>query len=108
RLPGAAIAPKDLKQRALMDQWISVENENFTPHAMKMIYQLVFGKWRGQQPDMKLVEEGRTALTRTVEVMERQLAKTPYIAGEAFTLADICYMPYIEYLFAGEAGDVIT
>jgi glutathione S-transferase len=40
--------------------------------------------------------------------MEQQLGKTPYIAGSSFTLADIGFLPYIEYLFAAGHGDLIT
>ena len=31
---GGGLVPTDIKGRALMEQWISVETSNFTPHAM--------------------------------------------------------------------------
>jgi len=30
-------------------------------------------------------------------VMEARLAKVPYLAGDGLTLADVCFMPYLEY-----------
>jgi len=35
---GGKLTPTDPKHRAKMEQWISVEVENFTPHAMKFVY----------------------------------------------------------------------
>ena len=37
-----ADALKDLQERARMEQWISIETENFSSHAMKFIYHSVF------------------------------------------------------------------
>lgn len=105
---GPKVIPGDAKQRALVEQWVSVETSNFTPHAMKIIHQLVFGPMFGKTPDMAVVEEGRTALGRTLDIMEKQLAKTPYLAGDDFTFADICYLPYIEYVLAAKQGDLFT
>ena len=108
RLPGPSLTPKDLKARALMEQWISVETSNFTPSAMKIVYQLFFGPMRGQQPDAKIVEEGRAGVTRALAILDAQLAKTKFLVGDAFTLADIAYMPYIEYVVAAKQGDLIA
>ncbi|HXN31343.1 MAG TPA: glutathione S-transferase N-terminal domain-containing protein [Polyangiaceae bacterium] len=106
-LPGATLTPSDPKGRGLMEQWISVETSNFTPHAMTIIYQLFFGPMRGAQPDPAKVEEGRTKLAKSVEVLDRQLAGGPYLLGERFSLADICYMPYFEYLTQTAAKDAL-
>jgi glutathione S-transferase len=57
---------------------------------------------------MSLVEEGRASVRKTVAVMEKALAGHEYIAGDEFTLADICFMPYVDYLFVAGEGDLIT
>jgi glutathione S-transferase len=106
-LPGPKLTPTDPKGHALMEQWMSVETSNFTPHAMKIIYQRYFNPARGLQPDEAVVKESSEATGRTLDIIDRQLGKTRYLTGTQFTLADICYMPYIEYLFAGKAGDLI-
>jgi len=51
---GTSLVPKDVKQRALMEQWLSVETSNVTPLIMKIVGQLVFSAWRGAQPDLKV------------------------------------------------------
>jgi glutathione S-transferase len=90
---GNKITPHDLKARARMEQWISVETENFTPHAMKFVYAEVFK--RPQTP------ETMTAATEKLDhccgVLDKALASSQFLTGEQFTIADICYAPYIEY-----------
>jgi len=106
-LPGPKLTPTDAKGRALMEQWISVETSNFTPHAMKIIYQRVFNAFRGQSSDEAVVAEASVTAGRALDVLDRQLAKTHYLTGAQFTLADIGFMPYFEYLVTGKAGDLI-
>lgn len=105
KLPGPALLPADLRQRAVAEQWISIEASNFTPAAMKIIYQLFFNKFWGKEPDMSVVEDGRKGVRKAVAVMERQLGSRNFLVGDGLTLADIGFMPYIEYLAAaGELG----
>lgn len=106
-MAGPKLTPADPKGRALMEQWMSVETSNFTPHAMKVIYQRYFYPFRGLPCDEAIVKEGSEAAGRAVDVMDRQLAKTRFLTGAQFTLADICFMPYVEYLFASRAGEII-
>lgn len=107
QLPGARLVPADAKAAATVEQWISVESANFTPHAMKIIYGALLEPMRGLPVNTAKIEEGRKALETTLGIMEKQLQKNPFIAGSEFTLADICYMPYIEYLYACKNGDII-
>ena len=97
------LVPKDLKARAKMEQWISSETSEFSSNVMKLIYEYVFK--RPQAPEV--LEAAKKAVTKACEVMDKQLAKTPYLVGDEFTLADICFMPYIEYTMGTQAKDEI-
>ncbi len=97
---GSPLTPKDLQGRARMEQWISIETENFAPHAMKFIYHSVFKR---EQPAEVLTKAG-AALDVAYATMERQLAETPYLAGPTFSIADYCYAPYLEYLALSPAA----
>jgi len=90
---GGALVPSELRDRARMEQWISVETSNFTAPVMKFIYHHIFK--REQTPET-LATAG-TQTDASLAIMEHQLAGHPFIAGSSFTLADICFMPYIEY-----------
>jgi glutathione S-transferase len=107
-LPGEKVLPHDPKARAAVEQWISVETSNFTPTAMTIIVETVFSKMRGAEPDAAKVEAARQKLGTTLDIMEKQLSGNTFIAGAHFSLADICFLPYIEYLFFGGQGDLIT
>jgi glutathione S-transferase len=108
KLPGTSLTPASLQDRARMEQWISIETSNFTPHAMKIIYQLFFNKMSGKEPIMAIVEEGRKSMGATLDIMDKHLASSPYFVGDQFTLADIGFLPYIEYLFAAGEGEHFT
>ncbi len=107
-LPGKKLSPSDAQGRAIMEQWISIETSNFTGHAMKIIYEDLFKKMQGAQPDAAAIQAGQIGAGKTLDILEKRLGEAAYIAGADFTLADICYMPYIEYLFASGHGDLVT
>jgi glutathione S-transferase len=97
---GHPLTPKDPQGRARMEQWISVETENFSSHAMKFIYHSVFK--REQTPEV--LDKAGAALDTAYGALDRQLTETRYLAGETFSIADICYAPYLEYLPATPAA----
>jgi glutathione S-transferase len=75
---------------------------------MKILGQLLFAKWRGEEPQMSIVEDGRAGVRKTVAVLEKHLADREYLAGGQFSLAEISFMPYIEYLFMCGEGALIS
>jgi glutathione S-transferase len=98
------LVPADAQGRAKMEQWISVETSEFSGNAMKFIYQYVFG--RPQEP--AVLEAAGKALDHVLAVMDKQLAATPYLAGAEFSLADVCFMPYLEYLMPTPAKEIVA
>ena len=101
---GGKLAPSDAKGRAKMEQWISIETSEFSANAMKFVAEYVFK--RPQEP--AVLEAAGKALETTCGVMEAQLAKTPFLAGPDFTLADVGFMPYLEYAMATPAKDIFA
>lgn len=101
---GAHLLPSDARALGRMEQWISVETSEFTPHAMKFIYQYVFKR----PQEAAVLDAAGNALEATCGVMDVQLAATPFIAGSEFSLADICYMPYLEYAMGTPARESLS
>jgi glutathione S-transferase len=93
------LIPRDLRDRARMEQWISVETSNFTAPAMKFIYHHVFQRPQTQDT----LDTAAQQLDAALGAMDRELASQPFLAGQEFSLADICFMPYIEYAMATPA-----
>ena len=98
------LLPSDAKSRAKVEQWMSVETSNFTPHVMKFIYEYVFKRPQGEA----VIKAATESLEKALGIMEAQLSKTPFIAGSEFTLADIGFMPYIEYAMNSPAKDIFA
>ncbi len=94
-----ALVPADLHGRAVMEQWISIETSEFAGHAMKFIYEHVFK--RPQTPEV--LDTATKALNVTLGVMDARLARAPYLAGDTFSIADIGFMPYTEYVMGTPA-----
>ncbi|RYE89161.1 MAG: glutathione S-transferase family protein [Myxococcales bacterium] len=88
------LTPADAAGRARMNLAIDIEASYFTPHAMTFIYEHVFKRPQG---DEKLAS-AQQSLDHTLDVLDGILARTPYLAGADFTLGDIVYLPYLEYL----------
>jgi glutathione S-transferase len=107
-LPGTSLTPSDPREKAKMDEWLSLEQSNFTPAVMKILGQLLFAKWRGEEPQMSIVEDGRAGVRKAVAVLEKHLTGREYLAGGQFSLAEISFMPYIEYLFMCGEGALIS
>ena len=106
-VPGQALSPKDAKGRATMEQWMSVEASDFTPHAMTVIGEEMFAPMRGGTTDKAKVEAAKEKLMPVLAVMDKHLAKGPHMLGDAFSLADIAFMPYMDYAMNTSAKDVI-
>jgi glutathione S-transferase len=96
--PGPKLTPQTAQGRATMEEWISVEHSNFSAPSMKIIMNAMFNPMMGRPVDQKAIEEGTVGLDRALDVMQKRLDASPFIAGETFSLADISYMPYLEYL----------
>lgn len=87
------LEPSDAKGRGKMEQWISVEMSEFSPHAMKFVYVHLFKR----EQSAEVIEAATKGLDTVLGAMEQQLTATPFIAGAEFTLADVCFMPYVDY-----------
>jgi glutathione S-transferase len=108
KLSGPKLQPTDMKERALADQWMSVEYSYFSGQAMKIVFELVFHKMAGKAPDMDVVKAAREKVGHALDVADKTLAKQDFFGGKALSLADISWMPYVGYLFVAEQGDLIT
>ncbi len=97
-----SMVPKDIKARGVMEQFISIESSEFSGHAMKFIYEHVFQRVQ----EAGVIEKAGVALDVTCGVLDKRLASSAFLAGETFSLADICYMPYLEYAMTTPAKEV--
>ncbi|RKH46237.1 glutathione S-transferase family protein [Corallococcus llansteffanensis] len=99
-LPGTSLTPTDPRAYALMEQFMAVEQSYFSGPAMKIVME----RFRGTNDEAN-VAKGREGIKRPLEVIDAALAKQPFLAGKDFTLAEVTWAPYMDYLMAmGEQG----
>ena len=109
KLPGTKLTPSDLPSLGRMEQWLSVEQSYFSPGALAIVMELMFKALRGGgAPDMAKVAKGRDESARALDAVDRALMTQAYLAGDTFSLADISWLPYLQYLAATPHGTLIT
>lgn len=97
------LVPSDLRQKAQMEKWISVETSNFSGHAMKFVWHHLFGRAQ-QEEDMAAAGTG---LKNALGVMDKYLSENQYLGGDQFSIGDIVFMPYVDYVMKTPGKDLI-
>jgi glutathione S-transferase len=62
------------------------------------VFAYVFPEAGDGQPDRKTIDAVAPALAEEIGVLDRAVAKGGYLAGDAFTYADINLMPILYYV----------
>lgn len=92
---GTRFLPVDAYERALVYQWLFFEQYSHEPYVAVRRALIVYPERASQATPERmaaLLDGGNRALT----VMEEQLARTPFLAGEALTVADIALFAYTQ------------
>jgi glutathione S-transferase len=103
----ATLVPSDTREAAWVDQWINTADSYFIPAAHPMIVELLFRPYLGGERNDEVIAAGRDGMQLALDTADRWLADRPYLAGSSFSLADIHWMPYLEYLTRIGEGDSI-
>jgi glutathione S-transferase len=103
-----SLVPEDPRLAARVDQWISAADAYFSPHAQPLIVELLFRRYLGGEKDANAIVAGRAGIQSSLDVVDHWLASNAYLAGSSFSLADIHWMPSLEYLSRIGEGAAIT
>ncbi|XP_047956861.1 glutathione S-transferase F12 isoform X2 [Salvia hispanica] len=95
---GTNLLGETLEERALVEQWMEVEVNNYNPLIYTMVLQLVVLPQQGQVGDMELVKDCKGKLEKVLDVYEERLSKSKYLGGERFTIADLTHLPNTRFL----------
>ncbi|MDP2652451.1 MAG: glutathione S-transferase family protein [Candidatus Omnitrophota bacterium] len=93
---GAAIYPADPQKRAVVDQWVDFVSFHVGGGVDRVLYNRVFVKFIGVEPDERSVQDGLSFLGRFLPIIEAQLNKHAYVAGPDMTLADFCLLSVLD------------
>ncbi|KAG6542783.1 hypothetical protein Mapa_015860 [Marchantia paleacea] len=84
------------KEKAMVDQWVEVEGHSFEPPVLKILVELFFGpKFVQKVPDVAVWEENITKLEKVLDIYDAQLAKSKYLAGDFYSMADLVHIPML-------------
>ena len=81
--------PKDLKERALVDQWIEFGSHHVGQAMSKVVFNRLFAPMRKVPVDEQSLKDGLGFLDRFLPIIDNQLAKNKFLAGNQLSLADI-------------------
>ena len=87
---GSELIPADAYARAKMFEWLFWEQNSHEIFVAVRIARRHYLKQRDEDLDPALLTRGNAALAR----MEQQLGQSPFLVGEALTLADIALVAY--------------
>ena len=99
---GSTLFPKDLKKRAIVEQWGDFSVQHVGTAMSKVAFNMVFAPMRGLPTDENSLKEGLQNLERFLPIVERQLSKSKYLAGDTMTIADLTLFSVFEYADAAK------
>jgi glutathione S-transferase len=83
----AVLEPADLRSRALAGKWMDWQLSVAGPAIFECFWGLI--RTPPEKRNHAAIEESKKKTTAAVTIMDRQLAKTAYLAGEQFSYGDI-------------------
>ena len=83
----AVLEPKDLRERALASKWMDWQLTTVGPAIFGAFWGLV--RTPPEKRDMAAIEESQKKTTAAMQILDAQLGKTKFVAGERFSYGDI-------------------
>ena len=87
RYGAGTLFPTDAAERAVVDQWTDWTATTFQPAWIDVFWRLVRTPVERQEPEG--IAKSMAAATRCFAVMDDRLARSPFLAGQQLTYADI-------------------
>jgi glutathione S-transferase len=81
------LEPADPKARAQASQWMDWQLSVLGPAIHATFWGLV--RTPPEKRDLAAIADSKTKTTAAIEILDAQLAKTAYVAGDAFSMGDI-------------------
>ncbi|KAL2611893.1 hypothetical protein R1flu_023585 [Riccia fluitans] len=95
---GTSLYGTTAHEKALVEQWLEVEAQNYNPPISTIVFHLVFAPMFGLTADEAVVAAQTAKLESVLDIYEKRLSETKYLAGDFFSLADLSHITYSFYL----------
>ncbi len=94
--PTPPLVPADARGRALVDMHMKLCDIQFTRHAGTIIFPKRFlpkERW-----NTAAIADAKAQIEKHFAILDKQLAGKTYLVAEQFSLAEACYIPFLEFL----------
>jgi glutathione S-transferase len=94
--PSPALVPADPHQRARVDMHMKLCDLQMTRQAGSIIFPRRFlpkDRW-----NIAAMSAAKAELDKHLGILDAELKGKTYLVAERFTLADLCYLPFVEFL----------
>jgi glutathione S-transferase len=96
---GPKLIPDDARGAAEVEKWVSLVNTSVDPCMVRTyLLNYVFPKGPDRTPDRAAIDGALPAMHKQVDLLDKAVAKTGFLAGGGFTLADINLLPILHYV----------
>ncbi|KAL0677210.1 hypothetical protein Bca4012_005191 [Brassica carinata] len=86
------------KTMGTLTMWMEIEAHQFDPFASVLTWEQVIKPLYGLETDLTVVEENEASLENVLNVYEKRLGESKFLACNTFTLVDLHHLPNIQYL----------
>ena len=106
---GPALQPQGARARAEMLRWISIVNSYVFPVMNRFMKERLVKEAWGLEPDADFLASAQGPLKLQMRMIDEQLSRTPYLAGNWPTLADSFLLPdLLFYAITAEGRVALT
>jgi glutathione S-transferase len=94
--PNPALVPTDPRERAHVDMHMKLCDLQMTRQTATIIFPKRFlpkDRW-----NITAMSTAKTEIDKHLGTLEAELKGKTYLVAEKFTLADLCYLPFVEFL----------
>ncbi len=92
----SSLYPRDIKQRAMVEQWTDFVNLHIAANLVKIVYNRIFAPLRGQPVSQESIDDGLKFLAQYFPILEEQLAGSKFVVGNELSLADITLLAALD------------
>lgn len=106
---GPPLIPRDPFGAARTEQWISMVNTGFDlVFARQYLIAYFFSGLPDGAPDRTKIDNALPKMREMFALLDRELGKRRYLAGDSFTLADMFLLPLMHYMrLMPESSDMV-
>jgi len=94
--PTPPLVPADVRGRALVSMYCKLCDLQMTRQTGNIIFPKRFlpkERW-----DEAAMAQAKKEIERHLDIVEKQLAGKEYMVGERYSLVEVCYTPFVEFL----------